>query len=73
MGVRTSLLALTFPAATVAQAEKLGIDLPSCMAALELHCQDMNKLMNDLSTDVFTPAGDTTNASSMTTQISALT
>lgn len=72
MGVRTSLLALTFPGATITQAEKLGIDLPGCIAQIELKCQEMSTLMTGLSADVFTPASDSTNSSSMTTQIAAL-
>jgi hypothetical protein len=42
------------------------------MALAELKCQEIIVLLNYLVNDVLTPAGDTSNASTLTAQVTAL-
>lgn len=72
MGVRTALLALTPSAGSVTQAETIGTDVAGALSLLELKCQEMIQLMKFLKADVFTPASDSTNATAMDTQVTAL-
>ena len=72
MGVRTALLGVTLTAGDITQAEQLGTDIKGAMALAELKCQEITVLLNYLVNDVLTPAGDTTNAATLTNQITAL-
>lgn len=72
MGVKTAIAGVTPIAASVTQAETLGIDLPGTLLLAQLKCQELSKLMTDLKTEVFTPASDSTAASTMTTEITAM-
>jgi hypothetical protein len=72
MSVKSSIAAITPTAADVTQAEKLGVDLTGCLYNLQLKCDEIVDLLNFLNTDVFTPAGDTTNAATLTAQVTAV-
>ena len=67
MGVKATLLGVTLTAADISQAEALGIDVKGMMATAGAKCDDLKQLLG-----VLTPAGDTTNASTLTAQITAL-
>jgi hypothetical protein len=41
-------------------------------ALAELKCQELETLLNFIVTDILTPAGDTANASTLTTEVTAL-
>jgi hypothetical protein len=72
MGVKATLAGVTLTAADISQAEALGIDVKGMMATAQTKCDDLKQLLGVLISDVLTPAGDTTNASTLTAQITAL-
>jgi hypothetical protein len=72
MGVKATLAGVTLTAADITQAETLGIDVKGMMLTAGAKCDDLKQLLGVLVNDVLTPAGDTTNASTLTAQITAL-
>jgi hypothetical protein len=72
MGVKATLLGVTLTAADITQAETLGIDVKGLMTTAGAKCDDLKQLLGVLVNDVLTPAGDSTNATTLTNQITAL-
>jgi hypothetical protein len=72
MGVKTTLAGITFTAGDKTQAEALGTDLTGFMELCTLKCQELTEMLTFLNTDILTPAGDSSNASTITTQITNL-
>jgi len=72
MGVKATLLGVSLTAADISQAEALGIDVKGMMATAGAKCDDLKQLLGVLVNDVLTPAGDSTNATTLTAQITAL-
>ena len=72
MGVKATLAGVTLSAADISQAKALGIDANGLMAVAQAKCDDLKQLLGVLVTDVLTPAGDSTNATTLTNQITAL-
>ena len=72
MGVKATLLGVTLTAADIAQAETLGIDVKGLMLTAGAKCDDLKQLLGVIINDVLTPAGDSTNATTLTTQITNL-
>jgi hypothetical protein len=72
VGVKATLLGVTLTAADITQAETLGVDVKGLMTTAGAKCDDLKQLLSVIINDVLTPAGDTTNASTLTAQITAL-
>jgi thiamine biosynthesis lipoprotein ApbE len=72
MGVKTNLAGITLTAADITKAESLSTDLPGMMAEAQTRCQELTVLLNYIVNDILTPAGDSANASTITTQVNAL-
>lgn len=72
MSVKSAIAAISPIAASVTQAEKLGFDLNGNLTLLQLKCDELVDLMTTLNTDVFTPAGDTTASTAITTEVTAV-
>ena len=56
----------------ITQAETLGIDAKGLMVVAQAKCDDLKQLLSVLVSDVLTPAGDSTNSTTLTNQITAL-
>ena len=69
---RFGLPASPLTAADIAHAEALGIDVKGMMLTAGARRDDLKQMLGVLVNDVVTPAGDTTNASTLTAQIMAL-
>jgi hypothetical protein len=72
MGVKATLLGITLTAGDITQAETLGIDVKGLMTTAQAKCDDLKQLLSVIINDVMTPASDTTNATTLTNQITAL-
>jgi hypothetical protein len=72
MGVKATLAGVTLSAADITQAETLGIDAKGLMVVAQAKCDDLKQMLGVIINDVLTPAGDTTNAATLTTQITNL-
>jgi phage terminase large subunit-like protein len=72
MGVKAILAGVTLTAADITQAEALGIDAKGMMATAQAKCDDLKQMLGVTITDVLTPAGDSTNATTLTNQMTAL-
>jgi hypothetical protein len=72
MGVKATLAGVTLTAGDITQAETLGIDAKGLMGVAQAKCDDLKQLLGALVNDVLTPAGDSTNATTLTNQITAL-
>jgi hypothetical protein len=73
MGVKTSLVGITFTAGGKQQAANVGVDIADFVAGIELTCQEMTQKLNFLINDVLTPAGtEAANITTLQAQITAL-
>jgi hypothetical protein len=72
MGVKTALVGITFTAGDYTQAAAIGLDLNDFVLGIELTCQEITQKLNFLKSDILTPASDAGNATTLTTQITAL-
>jgi hypothetical protein len=72
MGVKTNLAGITLSAADVKQAEAISTDINGMMAEAQTRCQELSAMLTFMVNDILTPAGDSANASTLTTQINAL-
>jgi hypothetical protein len=72
MRVKATLAGITLTAGDITQAETLGIDAKGLMVVAQAKCDDLKQLLGVLINDVLTPAGDSTNATTLTNQITAL-
>lgn len=72
MGIKTALAGITLTAGDITQAETIGTDAKGEMLNAQLKCQELTVLLNYLITDVLTPAGDSSNVTTLNTQITAL-
>lgn len=72
MGVRAALVAITPSAGAVTQAETIGSDLTGLMALAALKCSELTVLLTFIKNDILTPGSDSSNATTVATQITAL-
>lgn len=72
MGIKTNLAGITFTTQDKATAVALGLDLVGYVADMELACQELTEKLNFLVSDVLTPAGDSSNVTTVNTQATAL-
>lgn len=72
MGVKTALAAITLTAGDKTQAELIGSDVVGLMALADLKCRELITLLNFISADIMTPGGDSSNATTLGTQVTAL-
>jgi hypothetical protein len=72
MGIKTALAGITVSAGAITQAETIGSDLNGLMAEAQTRCQELTALLNFIKNDILTPASDSSNATTLGTQITAL-
>jgi hypothetical protein len=72
MGVKTALAGITLTDDDIAQAETLGIDAKGILVGAQAGCDDIIAKLNVLVNDVMTPASDSDNATTLGTEITAL-
>ena len=72
MGVRATLVGITLTTQDITQAESIGADVKGLFSLAELKCQELETLLNFIVNDILTPAGDTANASTFSTEVTAL-
>lgn len=72
MGVKTVMAGLTFTNTDKATAIALGLDLADFNAGIQLTCQELIQKLNFLVNDVLTPSSDSSNVTTLNTEITAL-
>jgi hypothetical protein len=72
MGIKTTLAGITLTAGDKTAANAAGIDVVDMMNLAQLKCQELTNLLNVIINDVMTPASDSTNITTLNTQITNL-
>lgn len=72
MGVKTALAAVVPTNTSVNNAEVIGFSVNDNLTLAKQKCDELAALLLVLKNEVFTPASDSTAATAMTTQITAL-
>jgi len=72
MGIKTALAGVTLTGGDVSTAEAgEGMDIKGLMSEAQLRCDELHNLLTQIQTQM-TAAGDTSNATTIGTQITAL-